>query len=37
MTDAGLNAGMWLLFAGSFRKNLELVLGMDRELSLIHI
>ena len=31
MTDAGLNAGMWLLFAGSFRKNLELVLGMDRE------
>ena len=31
MTDAGLNAGMWLLFAGAFRKNLELVLGMDRE------
>ena len=31
MTDAGLNAGMWLLFAGSFRRHLELVLGMDRE------
>ena len=33
MTDAGLNAGMWLLFAGSFQKNLELVLGMDKEMA----
>ena len=31
MTDAGLTTGMWLLFAGSFRKNLELVLGMDHK------
>ena len=31
MTDAGLNTGMWLLFASSFRKNLELVLGMDHK------
>ena len=31
MTDTGLTTGMWLLFAGSFRRNLELVLGMDHK------
>ena len=31
MKYAGMPAGMWLLFAGSFRKHLRSVLGCDKE------
>ena len=31
MKYAGMPGGMWLLFAGSFRKNLTAVLNYDRE------
>ena len=31
MKYAGMHAGMWLLFAGSFRKHLGSVLGCDKE------
>ena len=31
MKYAGMPGGMWLLFAGSFRKNLTTALNYDRE------